>query len=75
MMSPSYIGLDATVKQFLERLWLNKFNCHPFYFTDINRKELDQNKIIKIFNQTKAWDPEWHEGMVIANIDIFQMPL
>jgi hypothetical protein len=34
---------------------------------------LDQDEIIQILDQAKARDPEWHEAMVNANIDIFEM--
>jgi hypothetical protein len=34
---------------------------------------LDQDEIIEILDQAKAMDPEWHEVMVIAKIDIFEM--
>jgi hypothetical protein len=34
---------------------------------------LDQDEIIEILDQAKAVDPEWHEAMVNANIDIFEM--
>jgi hypothetical protein len=34
-------------------------------------KLLDQDEIIEILDQAKA--PEWHEAMVNANIDIFEM--
>jgi hypothetical protein len=36
-----------------------------------NPKQLDQDEIIEILDQTKAWNSEWHEAMVNANIDIF----
>jgi hypothetical protein len=39
------------------------------YFPEENRKQLDQDEIIEILDQANA--PEWHEGMVNANIDIF----
>jgi hypothetical protein len=38
-----------------------------------NLKQLDQDEIIEISDQAKAWGPEWHEVMVNANIDIFEM--
>jgi hypothetical protein len=38
-----------------------------------NRKQLDQDEIIEILDQAKARDPEWHEAMVNANIDIVEM--
>jgi hypothetical protein len=34
-------------------------------------KQLDQDEIIGILDQAKA--PEWHEAMINANIDIFEM--
>jgi hypothetical protein len=43
------------------------------YFTEENTKQLDQDKIIEILDQAKAWNPEWHEAMVDASIDIFEM--
>jgi hypothetical protein len=35
-------------------------------------QQLDQDEIIEILHQAKA--PEWHEAMVNANFDIFEMP-
>jgi hypothetical protein len=43
------------------------------YFPEENPKQLDQDEIIEILDQAKAMDPEWHEAMVNANIDIFEM--
>jgi hypothetical protein len=43
------------------------------YFTEENPKQLDQDEIIEILDQAKAVAPEWHEAMVNANIDIFEM--
>jgi hypothetical protein len=40
------------------------------YFPEENPKQLDQDKIIEIFDQAKA--PEWHEAMVNTNIDILK---
>jgi hypothetical protein len=31
------------------------------------------DKIIEILDQVKVWDLEWHEAMVNANFDIFEM--
>jgi hypothetical protein len=42
-------------------------------FLKKNPKQLDQDEIIEILDQAKALDPEWHEAMVNANIDIFEM--
>jgi hypothetical protein len=36
-------------------------------------KKLHQYEIIEILDQAKALDPECHETMVNANIDIFEM--
>jgi hypothetical protein len=43
------------------------------YFPEENLKQLDQDEIIEILDQAKAMDPEWHEAMVNANTDIFEM--
>jgi hypothetical protein len=43
------------------------------YFPEEIPKKLDQDEIIEILDQAKAMDPEWHEAMVDANIDIFEM--
>jgi hypothetical protein len=65
------MGLDTSVQQFVERL--NDLNRYLLYFSEENLKQLDQDKIIDILDQAKALDPEWHEAMVNANIDIFEM--
>jgi hypothetical protein len=41
------------------------------YFPEENPKQFDQDEIIEILDQAKA--SEWHEAMVNANIDIFEM--
>jgi hypothetical protein len=41
------------------------------YFPEENSKQLDQDEIIEILDQSKA--PEWHEEMADAKIDIFEM--
>jgi hypothetical protein len=43
------------------------------YFPEENHKQLDQDKIIEILYQANDIDSEWHEAMVNANIDIFEM--
>jgi hypothetical protein len=43
------------------------------YFPEENPKQLDQDEIIEILDQAKAWNTEWHEAMMNANIDIFEM--
>jgi hypothetical protein len=40
------------------------------YFPEENPKQLDQDEIIEILDQAK---PEWHEAIVDANLDIFEM--
>jgi hypothetical protein len=43
------------------------------YFPEENPKQLDQDEIIEILDHTKVCNPEWHEAMVNANIDILEM--
>jgi hypothetical protein len=38
-----------------------------------NPNQLDQDEIIEILDQAKAWNPEWNEAIVNVNIDIFEM--
>jgi hypothetical protein len=64
-----YMGLNTSVQQFVERL--NDINLYLFYFPEENPKQLDQDEIDEILDQAK--DPEWHETMVNASIDIFEM--
>jgi hypothetical protein len=66
-----YMGLNTSVQQFIERL--NDLNRYLLYFPEENPKQLDQDEIIEILGQAKAVDTEWHEAMVNANIDIFEM--
>jgi hypothetical protein len=66
-----YMGLNTSLQKFVERL--NDLNRYLFYFLEENPKQLDQDEIIEILDQAKAWNPEWHEAMVNANIDIFEM--
>jgi hypothetical protein len=66
-----YIGLNTSVQKFVERL--NDLNRYLLYFPEENSKQLDHAEIIEILDQAKAMDPEWHEAMVNANIDIFEM--
>jgi hypothetical protein len=65
------MGLNTSVQQFVERL--HDLNRYLLYFPEGNPKQLDQDEIIEILDQAKAVDPEWNEGMVNANIDIFEM--
>jgi hypothetical protein len=66
------MGLNTSVQQFVERL--NDLNHYLLYFPEENPKHLHQDEIIEILDQAKAWDPEWYEVMVNANIDIFETP-
>jgi hypothetical protein len=43
------------------------------YFPEETPKQLDQDEIIEILDQSKARDLEWYEAMVNNNIDIFEM--
>jgi hypothetical protein len=52
---------------------MNDLNRCLLYFPEENPKQLDQDEIIEILDQVKPWAPEWHEAMVNANIDIFEM--
>jgi hypothetical protein len=63
------MGLHTSIQKFVER-W-NDLNCYLLYFPEEDPKQLDQDEIIEISDQAKASDPEWHEAMVNANIDIF----
>jgi hypothetical protein len=71
MRQPSglYMGLNRSVQQFVESL--NDLNRYMLYFSEENPKHLDQDEIIEILDQVK--DPEWHEAIVSAIIDIFEM--
>jgi hypothetical protein len=51
-----YMGLNTSVQQFEERL--NDLNSYLLYFPEENPKQLDQDEIIEILDQTQAWDPE-----------------
>jgi hypothetical protein len=66
-----YMCLNTSVQKFVERL--NDLNRYLLYFPEENTKQLDQDEIIEILDQAKARYPEWHEAMVNANIDIFEM--
>jgi hypothetical protein len=66
-----YMGLNTSLQQFVERL--NDLNWYLLYFPEENPKQLDKYEIIMILDQVKARGPEWHEAMVNADIDIFEM--
>jgi hypothetical protein len=63
------LDLNKSVQQFVERL--NDINRCLLYFSEENPKQLDQDEIIEILDQARA--PEWHESMMNASIDIFEM--
>jgi hypothetical protein len=67
------MGLNISVQQFVESQSLNDLNRYLLYFPEEKPKQLDQDDIIEILDQAKPRDPEWHEAMVNANIDIFEM--
>jgi hypothetical protein len=66
-----YMGLNTSVQQFVERL--NYLNFYLLHFPESKPKQLDQDEIIELLDQAKARNPEWHEKMMNANIDIFEM--
>jgi hypothetical protein len=51
----------------------NELNRYLLYFPEEHPKQLDQDEIIEILDQAKTGYPEWHEAMVNANIDIFEI--
>jgi hypothetical protein len=65
----SYMGLNTSIQQFVERL--NDLNLYLLYFLKKTPKQLDHDEIIEILDQVKA--AEWHEAMVNTDIDIFEM--
>jgi hypothetical protein len=52
---------------------VNECKRYLLYFPEENPKQLDQDEIIEILDQAKARDPEWHEAMVNANVDLFEL--
>jgi hypothetical protein len=52
---------------------MNDLKSYLLYFPEENAKQLDQDEIIEILDQAKARDPEWHEIIVNAIIDIFEI--
>jgi hypothetical protein len=52
---------------------LNDLNRYLLYFPEENPKQLDQDEIIEILDQSKAWDPDWHGAIVNTKIDIFEI--
>jgi hypothetical protein len=51
-----FMGLNTLAQQFVERL--NALNRCLLYFPEENSKQLDQDEVIQILDQTKALDPE-----------------
>jgi hypothetical protein len=66
-----HTGLNTSVQQFVERL--NELSRSLLYFPQEDPKQLDQDEIIEILDQAKAWNPKWYQAVVNANIDIFEM--
>jgi hypothetical protein len=64
------MSLNTSIQQFVEQQ-LNDINRYLLYFPEENPKQLDQDEIIEILNQVKVH--EWHEAMLNAKIDIFEM--
>jgi hypothetical protein len=50
-----YMVLNTSVHQFVERL--NDLNRYLMYLPEETPKQLDQDEIIEILDQAKAWDP------------------
>jgi hypothetical protein len=65
------MGLNTSVQKFVERL--NDLNRYLLYFPEKKPKQLDQDEVNEILDQAKTRDPEWHEAMVNAKNDIFEM--
>ena len=63
-----FMGPTTSVQQLEVRL--NDLNRY-LLFPEESPKKLDQDETINILDQAKA--AEWHESMVAANIDIFEM--
>jgi hypothetical protein len=64
-----FMGLNKSVQQIVESL--NDLNRYLLYFPEESPKKLDQDEIIEDLDQAKA--PEWHEAIVNAKIDIFEL--
>jgi hypothetical protein len=68
-----YMALNTSVQKFVERQSLNDLKRYLLYFHEDNPKKSDQDEIIEILDQAKAWYPEWYEAMDNANTDIFEV--
>jgi hypothetical protein len=64
-----FMGPNTTVQQFVERL--NELNRYLLFFPEECPTPLAQDEIIEILDQAIA--PNWHEAMISANNDIFEM--
>ena len=62
------MGPNTLVQQFV--VGLNKLN-HYLLFPEEYPTLLTQDEIIEILDQAKP--PNWHEAMISANIDIFEV--
>jgi uncharacterized membrane protein len=67
------MGLNTLLQKFVEKQRVNDLNPYQLYFPEKDFKQLDQDEIIETLYQAKAVNPEWHESMVNANIDIFEI--
>jgi hypothetical protein len=63
------MGPNTIVQQFVDRL--NDLNKYLLYFPEEHTFQLKQDEIIEILDQAKP--PDWHEAMISADINIFEM--
>jgi hypothetical protein len=54
------MDLNTFVQKFVESQRLNGLNRYLLYFFEESSKQLDQDEIIEILDQAKAWYPEWY---------------
>jgi hypothetical protein len=60
---------NTTVQQFVERG--NELDRYLLFFPEECPTPLTQDEIIEILDRAKP--PSWHEAVVSANIDVFEM--
>jgi hypothetical protein len=48
-----YMGINTSIQQFVERL--NEINRYLLSIPEENSKQLDQDEIIEILDQTRLW--------------------
>jgi hypothetical protein len=48
------MGLNTSVKQSVERLWLNDINPYLLYFSEEHPNQLDQYETTEILDQVKV---------------------